>query len=72
MSDVICVVSADLHEERSYILRAGTATAKIEGIVGVEHRAGFAVDSLVHVEEPNVEVLSLTVTGQRVNEFLLH
>ena len=49
MSDIVCVVSADLPEERGYVLRG--ARGKIEAILGVEYRAGFAVDSLVHVEE---------------------
>ena len=34
MSDTVCVVSADLPEERGYVLRG--AHGKIEAILGVE------------------------------------
>ena len=67
MSDTVCVVSADFPEERDYIL--GGTRGKIEAILGVEYRAGFAVDSLVHVEEVRGEILWPYNPG--INKFLV-
>ncbi len=69
MSDIVCVVSADLPEERGYVLRG--AYGKIEAILGVEQRAGFAVDSLVRAEEPRGELLSSIVINLGINKFLV-
>jgi len=68
MSDIVCVVAADCPEERSYVLRGGRC--KIEAIVGVEQRAGFAVDFLVRAEEPSCKLLPLIVINPRVNRLL--
>lgn len=69
MSDIGCVIAADLLEERGYILKG--ALGKIEAILGVEQRAGFAVDGLVRAEEPRCELLSSNVINPRVNRFLV-
>ena len=69
MSDIVCVVAADCPEEQGYVLRGGHG--KIEAILGVEQRAGFAVDGLVRAEEPRCELLPLIVINPRVNRFLV-
>ena len=71
MPDIGCVVAANLLEERDYVLRGGVH-GKIEAILGVEHRAGFAVDGLVRAKEPRREVLSLIVINPGVNRLLKH
>ena len=70
MSDTVCVVAADSSEERGYVLRGGRG--KIEAILGVEQRAGFAVDGLVRAEERRCELLSSIVINPRVNRFLVY
>ena len=69
MLDTICVVLANCPKERGYVLRGGLG--KIEAILGVEHRAGFAVNGLIRAEEPRCELLSLTVVSPRVKRFLV-
>ena len=68
-SDIVCVVAADLPEKRGDVFRG--AHGKIEAILGVEQRAGFAVDGLVRAEEPRCELLSLIVINPRVSKFLV-
>ena len=45
---------------------------KIEAILGIEHQAGFEVDSLVRAKEPRRELLSLIVINPGVNQLLKH
>lgn len=63
MSDTVCVVTADCPEKRGYVLRGGHG--KIEAILGVEKRAGFAVDGLVRAKEPRCKLLSF---GMRLSK----
>lgn len=49
MPDVVCVVATNLVEERGYVLRG--AHGKVEAVLGVKLRAGFAVDRLVREKE---------------------
>ena len=63
MSNTVCVVTADCPEKRGYVLRGGHG--KIEAILVVEKRAGFAVDGLVRGKEPRCELLSF---GMRLSK----
>lgn len=51
MSDLVCV-AADCPDDRGYVLRAGRGD--IKAILGVDQRAGFAVDGL-RAEETRCE-----------------
>ena len=68
MSDIVCVVLADLPDERGYMLR-GTH-GKIEAILTIEKQAGFTADSLVRAEEPGREQLSWIVSRPGIDRFL--
>ena len=65
MSDTVCVVTADCPEKRGYV-RGGHG--KIEAMLGVEKRAGFAVDGLVRAEEPRCELLSFGMKLSKIRE----
>ena len=65
MSNVACVVAANLVEERNYFL--GGDLGKVEAILAIEERAGFAVDSLVRTEEPGCKLLLWIVIRPRSN-----
>lgn len=69
MLDIVCVVLIDLLEEREYVLRG--AHGKIEAILGVEQRAGFAMDNLVRAKKPRSELLSSIVINLGINKFLV-
>ncbi len=66
---IIRNVAADCPEKRGYVLRGGRG--KIEAILGVEQRAGFAMDGLVRAEEPRCELLALIVVSPSANGFLV-
>lgn len=70
MTNMVCIVSTDLPEERGYVFR-GIHSGKIEAILGVKQRAGFAVDSLVSAEELRGEILSSIAINPGINTFLV-
>lgn len=49
MPNVVCVVAANLVDERGYEL--GVARGEVEAILGVKQRAGFATDCTVRAKE---------------------
>ena len=74
MPDIACVVAANLLEGLRYVLRG--ARGKIEAILGVKQRAGFAVDRLVREKQPRSKRWGMGVPKpglcQTYNGFLEH
>jgi hypothetical protein len=61
--------ATNLLEKGRYVFRV--VRCRIKAILGIEQRARFAVDGVVHTKEPNCKLLSLIVTNLKVKRFLV-